>query len=111
MVTLRWTSTNPAFAERNIPLVHQLAVAPERQRQGVATALMDAAEQLVVAHGRRALGITVGLFAEYGPAQRLYAERGYRPDGRGACRGLVALRLGDRIEIDHDVLLWLTKEL
>jgi hypothetical protein len=47
---------------------------------------MAAAEQLVRDRGIAALGITVGLFHEYGPAQALSGRRGYVPDGRGACR-------------------------
>ena len=50
-------------------------------------AVMDAAEQLARERGTATLGITVGLFDEYGPAQRLYGRRGYVPDGRGACQG------------------------
>ena len=34
--------------------------------------LMDGAEQLAPGGGIATLGITVGLFDEYGPAQRLY---------------------------------------
>lgn len=111
LVTVRWTSRNPAFAERGVPLVHQLAVAPEFRRLGVATALLDSAERLAAARGSSRIGITVGLFDEYGPAQRLYAKRGYVPDGRGACRGRVPLRLGETVEVGHDLILWLTKEL
>lgn len=111
LVTLRWTSRNPSFAERGIPLVHQLAVAPSFRRQGVATALLEAAEHLAAARGRSQVGITVGLFDEYGPAQRLYARRGYLPDGRGACRGQVPLRQGETVEVGHDLILWLTKDL
>lgn len=111
LVTLRWTSNNPAFADRDIPLVHQIAVAQDFRRAGVAMALMDSAEQLAAARGKSTVGITVGLFGQYGPAQRLYAKRGYLPDGRGACRGRVPLRLGETVEIDHEVILWLTKDL
>ncbi|GAB3411246.1 GNAT family N-acetyltransferase [Flindersiella endophytica] len=111
LVTVRWTSRNPSFAEQGIPLVHQLAVAPSFRRLGVATALLEAAEQLAAARGRSRVGITVGLFDEYGPAQRLYAKRGYLPDGRGACTGQVPLRLGDTVEVGHDLILWLTKDL
>ena len=75
------------FRSRGIPLVHQIAVAGPFRQQGVATLLMDAAEQLARDRGIVTLGITVGLFDEYGPAQRLYGRRGYIPDGRGACRG------------------------
>jgi Acetyltransferase (GNAT) family len=80
------------------------------RRRGVATLLMDAAEQLARERGVATLGITVGLFDEYGPAQRLYGRRGYVPDGRGACRGQVPLREGMRVTMDDDLIIWLTKE-
>jgi len=86
-VAIVWQSNYAGFRSRGIPLVHQIAVAGPVRRQGVATLLMDAAEQLARDRGIATLGITVGLFDEYGPAQRLYGRRGYIPDGRGACRG------------------------
>ncbi|HEX6482654.1 MAG TPA: GNAT family N-acetyltransferase [Ktedonobacteraceae bacterium] len=75
-LTLCWESNNPLFRQRNIPLIHHLGVFPQFQRQGIASGLMDAAEQLIATRATQA-GITVGLFDEYGPAQRLYAKRGY----------------------------------
>lgn len=111
IVTMRWTSKNPLFARDGVPLIHQLAVAPDFRRSGVATALMEAIEQLARTRGRATVGITVGLFAAYGPAQRLYAKRGYLPDGRGACQGTVPLQPGQVIRLDHDIILWLTKAL
>jgi GNAT superfamily N-acetyltransferase len=106
-----WESNFAGFRDRGIPLVHQLAVAGPFRRQGVATLLMDAAEQLARDRGIATLGITVGLFDEYGPAQRLYGRRGYVPDGRGACQGQVPLRTGMQVTMDHDLIMWLTKEL
>lgn len=85
-VGIVWESNYAGFRSRGIPLVHQIAVAGPFLRQGVATLLMDAAEQLARDRGIATLGITVGLFDECGPAQRLYGRRGYIPDGRGACR-------------------------
>ena len=73
--------------------------------------LMDAAEQRAADRGITTLGITVGLFDEYGPAQRMYARRGYIPDGRGACPGQRPLGEGAQVRLDHDVIIWLTKEL
>ncbi len=72
---------------------------------------MEAAEDLSRGRGIATLGITVGLFDKYGPAQRLYAQPGYVPDGRGACRGPVPLSDGARVIIDDDLIIWLTKEL
>ena len=46
---------------------------------------MDEAEALIATRASKA-GITVGLFDAYGPAQRLYARKGYVPDGV-ACAG------------------------
>jgi len=106
-----WESNFAGFRDRGIPLVHQVAVAGPFQRQGVATLLMDAAEQLARERGITTLGITVGLFDEYGPAQRMYARRGYVPDGRGACQGQRPLSEGTQVRLDHDVIIWLTKEL
>jgi len=77
----------------------------------VATLLMDAAEQLARDCGIATLGITVGLFDEYGPAQRLYGGRGYIPDGRGACRGHRPLSKGTQVVMDDDLIIWLTKDL
>jgi ribosomal protein S18 acetylase RimI-like enzyme len=86
-------------------------VAEPFRRRGVATRLMNAAEQLARDRGAATLGITVGLFDEYGPAQRLYARRGYVPDGRGACQDQRPLSEGARVTMDHDLIMWLTKDL
>lgn len=53
----------------------------------------------------------MGLFTEYGPAQRMYARRGYVPDGRGVRRGATPVREGDPVTVDHGLLLWLIEDL
>jgi hypothetical protein len=73
--------------------------------------LMQAAEDLARDRGATELGVTVGLFDVYGPAQRLYARRGYLPDGRGACQGQRPLHKGMQVTIDDDLIIWLTMEL
>ena len=94
-VAIVWESSYAGFRSRGIPLVHHIAVAGPYRRRGVATLLMDAAEQLARDRGSATLGITVGLFDEYGPAQRLYGQRGYIPDRRGACQGQQPPAQGD----------------
>jgi GNAT superfamily N-acetyltransferase len=106
-----WESDFAGFRDRGTPPVQQVAVAGPLRRQGVAALLMDAAEQLARERGIATLGITVGLFDEYGPAQRLYGRRGYVPDGRGACRGQAPLRKGMQVRMDDDLIMWLTKDL
>ncbi len=110
-VAIVWESNYAGFRSRGIPLVHQIAVAGPYRRRGVATLLMDAAEQLARDRGIATLGITVGLFDEYGPAQRLYAQRGYIPDARGACQGQQPLCKGMHVTVDDDLIIWLTKDL
>jgi len=111
IVTIRWQSNYAGFRDRGIPLVHQIAVAGPFRRLGVATLLMNAAEEVARDRGVATLGITVGLSGKYGPAQRLYALRGYVPDGRGACRGQQPLSKGAWVIMDDDLIIWLTKEL
>lgn len=110
-VSIVWESNYVGFRSRGVPLVHQITVARLFRRQGVATLLMDAAEQLARDRGSATLGITVGLLDEYGPAQRLYGRRGYIPDGRGACRGQRPLSKGMQVAMDDDLIIWLTKDL
>ena len=109
-LTIRWHSNYPGFRDLNIPFIHQLEVFPPFQRRGIASQLMDRAERLIATRARQ-VGICVGLFDAYGPAQRLYAKRGYVPDGRGACQAQRPLKYGETITIGHDLLIWMTKEL
>ena len=110
-VGIVWESNYAGFRSRGIPLIHQITVAGPFRRRGVAMLLMNAAEQLARDRGFVTLGITVGLFDEYGPAQRLYGRRAYIPDGRGACRGQGPLRRGMQVTMDDDLIIWLTKDL
>jgi len=110
-VAIVWESAYDGFRSRGIPLVHQISVSQPWRRHGIATLLMDAAEQRAADRGVTTLGITVGLFDDYGPAQRMYGRRGYIPDGRGACQGQRPLSAGAQVRLGHDVILWLTKQL
>jgi GNAT superfamily N-acetyltransferase len=110
-VAIVWESSYAGFRSRGIPLVHQVAVSEPWRRRGIATLLMDAAEHLARDRGIATLGITVGLFDEYGPAQRMHGHRGYVPDGRGACQGQRPLSKDMQVSMDHDLIIWLTKEL
>jgi len=111
IVTVRWRSNYPDYRDRGIPLLQQITVAEPFRRQGIATALMNTAEQLVRDRGVTTLGITVGLFDKYGPAQRMYVLRGYVPDGRGVCLQWHPVSQGATVTIDHDLIIWLTKDL
>jgi GNAT superfamily N-acetyltransferase len=79
---LVWKPEYVYFRDNNVPEIQDLNVIPEMRQQGIATELITRAENLALA-SCKAVGIRVGLLYWYGPAQRLYAKRGYIPDGQG----------------------------
>lgn len=66
----------------DIPGVVDLVVFEKYRRKKIATILMDIAEETARRYGDRVY-LDVCLNSDYGPAQRLYAKRGYIPDGKG----------------------------
>lgn len=97
------------FAERNIPEINNLDVLPPMRRLGIANALMETVER--IAFDRFGIvGVGVGLYSDYGSAQRLYAKRGYVPDGRGLMYLGEPAKPGDYVQVGHDLALYLIKE-
>jgi len=109
-VTIRWNPNYPLFRQAGIPFIQNIEIRHDLRGQGYGSRVMEAVEELI---GRRSpqAGICVALFDAYGPAQRLYAKRGYVPDGRGACHRFTPLRRGEVITLGDDHLLWLVKAL
>jgi GNAT superfamily N-acetyltransferase len=108
-VTIKWKSDYPPFADNGIPEIVDLNVLPPFQRRRIASALVDKAEELIYQRSPVA-GIGVGLYADYGPAQRMYVRRGYIPDTLGvAYKGGHAKR-GQMLPVDDDLILYFTKE-
>jgi len=108
-VTLKWESGYPPFREAHIPEIVDLNVLTRYQRQGVGSALLTEAEQRI-AQRSSVIGIGVGLTANYGAAQKLYAQRGYVPDGRGIYRHGKQVEPGETLAINDDVALYLIKQ-
>ena len=54
-------------------------------------------------------GIGFGVYADYGPAQRLYVRRGYVPDGNGLYRGTEPVQPGTDVFVDDGLVLYLVK--
>jgi len=109
-LTINWSSGYRPFREAGIPEIQDFNVLPRFRRRGIGTRLMGEAE-LVVSGRSSVVGIGVGMSPDYGPAQRLYALRGYVPDGRGlTSRGHAAPR-GSTVRLDDGLVLYLTKEL
>ncbi|GGD56880.1 GNAT family N-acetyltransferase [Paenibacillus nasutitermitis] len=98
----------PFFAEQGIPEINNFDVVPPLRRLGIGNALMDTVEQ--IAFDRYGIvGIGVGLYSSYGNAQRIYAKRGYIPDGREIMYHGEPPELGSYVEVGHDLALYMTK--
>jgi GNAT superfamily N-acetyltransferase len=107
-VTLLWVSPYRPFAERQVPEISDLNVLPAHRRQGIGNALLDRAEAAASARSN-VVGLGVGLYADYGAAQRIYVRRGYLPDGRGIMYASQPVEPGATIRIDDDATLMLTR--
>jgi GNAT superfamily N-acetyltransferase len=108
-VTVVWEPAYAAFREAGIPEIQDFNVLPHLRRRGIGTALMDVAEALIAQRSDTA-GIGVGLYPDYGPAQRLYVLRGYVPDGRGIGWNSVNVAPMQSVVVDDELALYFTRK-
>lgn len=85
-------------------------VLPAFRRRGIGSQLLEVAERTAAAKSNQ-VGIGVGLYADYGAAQKLYVKRGYVPDGRGITYNYLPLAPDSMTTLDDDLVLWLIKRL
>ena len=104
-VTIHWQSDYPPFAEKGVPEIQDLNVLPRFQRLGIASKLVDEAEKRV--YERSSI---VGMYASYGPAQRMYVLRDYVPDGLGLFYKDKPIIHGREVPGDGELALYLVKE-
>jgi GNAT superfamily N-acetyltransferase len=93
-----------------IPEISDFNVLPSYRKRGIGSALMDAAEAKV-AERFAVVGIGVGLYPDYGQAQRMYVRRGYLPDGRGLIYDGRQVPPMETIRNDDSATLMFTKRL
>lgn len=98
------------LANCGLPSIVDLIVFEKYRKRGIATALMDVAEQTAKQYSSR-LYLDVCLNAEYGPAQRLYVKRGYVPDGKGVYYEEKVCGTNAVCRNDDELTLCLIKEL
>lgn len=103
-------SAYPYFVERNIPEINDLRVLPAYRRQGVGKRLLEACEKFASANYEH-IGLGVGLYKDYGSAQRLYAKSGYVPDGQGLMYKNAPVKPGRDVFVDDDLLIYLYKKI
>lgn len=107
---VNWTADYPPFRASRIPEIQDLNVRPDCRRRGIASRLLDEAEQRIATRSKRA-GIGFGLYADYGASQRLLIQRGYIPDGRGAHYANQPAMPGKHYPLDDQLVLYLCKQL
>jgi GNAT superfamily N-acetyltransferase len=109
--SLAWVSQNPLFRSARIPEIQDLVVAESHRRAGLGTRIVRALEDRARASGCHRVGLGVGLYRDYGAAQRLYWRLGYVPDGEGVSyKNMVAPPMSTVIVDDH-LVLWLVRDL
>ena len=109
-LTIKWNADYQPFQREGIPEIVDFNVLKKYQRQGIGTRLMDEAENRVKNISDYA-GIGFGVYKDYGAAQILYINRGYKPDGNGINKNSTPLKYGDTIRIDDSIVFCLTKKL
>ncbi len=109
-ITICWKSHYPKFAQEGIPELVDFNVLPVFRRQGLGSQLMDAAEARV-SEVCGWVGLGVGMTVDYGSAQRMYARRGYIPDGQGLMYRNQPIQYGSPVLVDDDLCLYFTKKL
>lgn len=104
-------SENPRFERQGIPDINAIWIHEHHRRQGLGSALIEWIEELARQEGYPHIGIGVGLYADYGPAQKLYIKLGFVPNGNGITYKGQTTTPGETYPLDDELLLWLVKPL
>jgi hypothetical protein len=107
---LLYSSDYPFFRENSIPEINDLNVFLEFRRKKIASTMFDELEA-AVSNFSRYIGLGVGLFKDYGNAQRMYTSRGYIMDGNGMTYKNVQVEPGKPVMVDDDLIIYLVKDL
>jgi len=115
-VTIVWMSDYAPFRAAGIPEIVDFNVLPHYRRRHIGTQLMDEAEARIAQRAQAnqhpsVAGIGVGMYADYGAAQRMYVLRGYVPDARGLAYDIRPVQYGEQITVDDSLALYFTKQL
>ena len=99
------------FKGKGWPMIVDFSVLEKYQRKGIGSRLMDAAEQIAEQYADTVC-LGVGLHDGYGSAQRMYAKRGYIPDGSGVWyRDKPCIQYETVCTVDDDLILYMSKKL
>lgn len=97
------------FKKNKIPEIQDVWIFEEERKKGFGSMLIRHLEQLAKKKKYQKIGIGVGLYRDYGPAQKLYFQMGYCPDGEGISYLYNPITPGEKYPVDDDLILWLVK--
>lgn len=104
-------SKYPYFKASGIPEIHDVWISEEWRDHGFGRQLIGYLEFLAQKEKYQLVGIGVGLYEDYGRAQRLYIQLGYIPDGKGVTYQYHKASPGNSYPLDDDLVIWLIKKL
>lgn len=107
---LLFNSQYPFFRDNIIPEINDLNVFPDYRRRRIASTILDELEA-IVSTSYRYIGLGVGLYKDYGNAQRMYTSRGYIMDGNGMTYKNVPVEPGKSVMVDDDLVIYFIKDL
>lgn len=101
---------NGAFAGQKIPEIVDFNVLVKFRNRGIGSKLMDVCESIAREQCDRVC-LAVGMYSDYGAAQRMYVKRGYIPDGSGLWYQDKILPPYENCRNDDDLVLYMSKDL
>ncbi len=104
-------SEYPNFRNDGIPEIHDVWVSEEHRGNGIGKRLVQYLEKLAQQEKHKQIGIGVGLYQDYGRAQKLYVNLGYVPDGQGVTYKYHSVVPGEPYQLDDELVIWLKKDL
>jgi GNAT superfamily N-acetyltransferase len=110
-ITVVWESSYPRFVAQRAPEIVDLYVHETMRGKKMGARLLEAVEEHIQSRGFKTIGIAVGITPDFGPAQRLYATRGYVPDGSGLWHNGVLVKKGQTITLNDRTNIMMLKVL
>lgn len=109
--SLLYFSEYAHFRKNDIPEINDVWIHENFRNQGLGKMLIEYLENMAFKKGYKQIGLGVGLYRDYGSAQRLYYKLGYIPDGNGVTYKGIFVVPGQQYPIDDDLIFWLHKKL
>lgn len=109
-VSVYWNAGAGAFKDMHIPEIVDFNVLVKFRGNGFGWKLMDVCEDIAATRSD-SICLGVGMYRDYGRAQRMYVKRGYIPDGTGLWYCGKNLNPCEDCCNDDDLVLYLSKKL